>query len=85
VINLSPAAALEQGVDPFSGSGVVVSKVEGGFAQSMGLQPGDFIRAINGRAITSTADVTAAVAAPGSGWRLTIERGGRTISAQFSG
>ncbi|HEY2481349.1 MAG TPA: PDZ domain-containing protein, partial [Caulobacteraceae bacterium] len=85
VINLSPAAALDLGADPFIGHGVMVSKVEGGYAQTLGLQPGDFIRNINGRAIATTADVAAAVRAAASAWTLTIERGGRTITAQFRG
>ena len=85
VINLSPAAALELGGDPFAGHGVMVSKVEGGFAQSLGLAPGDFIRKINGQAINSTADVAGAVRTPATSWTLTIERGGRTITAQFRG
>jgi Do/DeqQ family serine protease len=84
-INLSPAAALDSGADPFAGHGVMVAKVEGGFAQTLGLQPGDFIRQINGRAINTTADLAAAVKTPAGAWTLTIERGGRTITAQFNG
>ena len=85
VINLSPAAALDAGADPFMGHGVMVSKVEGGYAQNLGLRPGDFIRNINGRAIATTADLSAAVRATAATWTLTIERGGRTITAQFNG
>jgi Do/DeqQ family serine protease len=85
LINLSPGAALERGLDPFSGSGVMVSKVDGGFAQNLGLQPGDFVRSINGRTVSTSAEAAAAVAQPSSGWRLTIERDGRLIQAQFSG
>jgi Do/DeqQ family serine protease len=85
VVNLSPAAAIDNGVDPFAGKGVMVAKVEGGFAQNMGLRPGDFIRQINGRPIATTADVTAATRAPAPSWSLAIERGGQTITAQFSG
>jgi Do/DeqQ family serine protease len=85
VINLSPAAALENGTDPFAGRGVMVTKVEGGFAQTIGLRAGDFIRQINGRPIASTADLALAVKTPASSWTLAIERGGQTITAQFSG
>ncbi len=85
VINLSPAAALDSGADPFSGHGVMVAKVEGGYAQTLGLRTGDFIRNINGRAIAATADVAAAVRVAATSWTLTIERGGRTITAQLSG
>ena len=85
VINLSPAAALDNGTDPFAGHGVMVTKVEGGFAQTLGLRAGDFIRQINGRPINTTADLALAVKTPASSWTLAIERGGQTITAQFSG
>jgi S1-C subfamily serine protease len=85
LINLSPAVALDLGGDPFAGHGVMVTKVEAGFAQTLGLAPGDFIRQINGKAINTTADVVVSVRAPAASWTLTIERGGRTITAQFSG
>ena len=84
VINFSPAAALDNGVDPFAGKGVMVAKVDSGFAQTMGLRAGDFIRQINGRPIGTTADLAAVVRAPALSWSLAIERGGRTITAQFN-
>jgi Do/DeqQ family serine protease len=85
VINLSPAEALDRGLDAFAGAGVVITRVDGGFAQTFGLRPGDFIRQINGRRIASTADVSAALAAPAASWSVTIERGGQTITARFGG
>ncbi len=85
VANLSPATAYEYGVDPFAGRGVVVVSVDGGFAQSLGLQPGDFIREVNGRKITDTASLVSATAANAANWTLVIERAGRLITAQFGG
>jgi S1-C subfamily serine protease len=85
VINLSPAAAMDYGADPFGGGGVMVAKIDGGFAQAWGLRPGDFIRQINGRTIKSTTDVTAAVQSASGSWSLTVERAGRTITARFNG
>jgi Do/DeqQ family serine protease len=85
VVNLSPAAAIDNGVDPFAGKGVMVAKVEGGFAQSIGLRPGDFIRQINDRPIAATGDVAAATRESAAAWKVVIERGGQTITAQFSG
>jgi S1-C subfamily serine protease len=85
VINLSPAAALERGVDPFAGQGVIVERIDAGFAQTWGLRPGDFIRQVNGRKIATTADLTAALAAPAATWTVAIERAGNTITAQFGG
>jgi S1-C subfamily serine protease len=50
----------------------------------IGLQPGDFIREINGQKIDSTADLAAAVGAPGRSWSVTIQRAGQLITARFS-
>ena len=85
VVNLSPATALKYGVDPFAAQGVLVTKISGGFAQSIGLQAGDFVRGVNGVAITSTAALQAAVQAGARGWVLNIQRGGQMITARFGG
>jgi len=85
VVNISPASATEFGVDPFAGHGVVVTNVGGSFAQTIGIRPGDFICAVNGRKTDTTAQLQAALASGGGAWILSIERGGRLITAQFSG
>jgi S1-C subfamily serine protease len=84
VVNLSPAVADELGIDPFSApKGVMISGISGGYAANVGLQPGDIIRAVNGKTITTTADLAAAVQAGANRWRITIVRGGQTITATF--
>jgi Do/DeqQ family serine protease len=85
VINLSPAAADQLGLDPFSGVGVVVTGVAGGYAARLGLQPGDFIRQINGTPISTVASLVGALATPASVWTVQIERNGQTITAQVQG
>ena len=85
VVNLSPATAQQYGVDPYGAQGVFVAQIDGGFAQNIGLQAGDFIREVNGRRIASTADLAAAIAEPSRAWRITIQRGGQIITEQFSG
>jgi Do/DeqQ family serine protease len=85
VVNLSPAAAYERGLDPFAGRGVLVTKVEQGYALSIGLHPGDFIRLVNGQKVTTTAGLMAILQTAGRSWALGIERDGRMITAQFSG
>lgn len=82
VANLSPALAEELGVDAFS-EGVMVTKVAGGPAAAVGLRPGDIIRAVNGRPIASARDLAAVAGRPAPGWQVTIERGGRQITATF--
>jgi S1-C subfamily serine protease len=82
VVNLSPAVADELGVDPFLG-GVMVTKIDRGFAMNAGLRPGDLIREVNGRKIGSVRDLAAATSVAASEWRVTIERGGQPITAVF--
>ncbi len=81
VVNLSPAVADEYGLDPLL-SGVMIVKAERGFAAQAGFQAGDIIRAVNGTPIRSTSGLAAALQS-GDGWRITIEREGRQITASF--
>ncbi|HEX3366363.1 Do family serine endopeptidase [Phenylobacterium sp.] len=83
VVNLSPAVAEEVGIDPFGRAGVLVTKTASGVAQQLGVQPGDIIRAVNGRDIKSVTDLTSAVVAPAPVWQVTIERNGRQLTATF--
>jgi Do/DeqQ family serine protease len=85
IVNASPAAAYQYGFDPFSGPGVLVTHIDAGFAQTIGLQPGDFIREINGVKISTTGQLVNAMQAGGHVWTLSIERAGRIIRAQFQG
>jgi S1-C subfamily serine protease len=81
VINLSPAAATDLGLDPFSGAGVVVTGVAGGYAASF-LQPGDFIRQINGQNITSVGQLATLLAAPADAWAIVVQRGSQVFTVQ---
>lgn len=84
VVTLSPAVADELGLDPGM-TGVVITKLTDGIAAQQGFKPGDIIRQVNGRAITSTAGLAAAMAAPiGGGWRMVIQRGGQQIRADIA-
>jgi Do/DeqQ family serine protease len=82
VANLSPALADQLGVDAFS-HGVIVTRVAGGPAAQVGLQPGDVVRAVNGRRINAVRDLVGAVAGPAGAWEVTIERDGQQITATF--
>lgn len=83
VVNLSPATAYAIGLDPFAGRGVLVTQVGQGYAQTIGLQRGDFIREINGQPVATTADLARIVTSGARAWTVTIERDGRRITAQF--
>jgi S1-C subfamily serine protease len=82
VVNLSPAVADELGVDTFA-RGVLVTRINGGPAAQVGLQPGDIIRAVNGQQIGAVRDLVAATSRQAASWQVTIERGGQQISATF--
>jgi Do/DeqQ family serine protease len=83
VINLSPAAAGDLGVDPF-GQGVLITAIDPrGLAARASLNPGDFVRQINGKAIGTVSELQAALASGGRRWEVVIERDGRKIAAQF--
>jgi Do/DeqQ family serine protease len=87
VVNLSPAVAEEIGVDPFDApKGVMVLSIESArtFAASVGLRPGDIVKSVNGKAITTTADLEAVTKAGARRWQITIMRRGQIITATFS-
>ncbi|NQV55036.1 MAG: PDZ domain-containing protein, partial [Rhodospirillales bacterium] len=80
VANLSPALADEMGLNLFT-TGVVVLKVRGGTtAQRFAFKPGDIIMNINGTDIKSVAGLQKIIVRSGKQWRLSIFRGGRTLT-----
>jgi Do/DeqQ family serine protease len=83
VVNLSPAAAQELGLDPFAAHGVVVTAVGSGFAGNIGVRAGDVIRTVNGEAASTTAELEAILSRPARGWVLQIQRGDQLITARF--
>ena len=85
VAELTPAMADAKGIDPFVGKGLVVLQVApDGLAARVGLRPGDFIRAINGKQVRTEAEVAAATAQNARRWQVTIERGGQLVTSTFS-
>jgi Do/DeqQ family serine protease len=85
VANLSPALADELRLD-LSVEGVAIVEVaDGSPAQSVGLQRGDVVVTINNEKIEKTRDLEKMSKAGARVWRVTIQRGGRQISAVFGG
>jgi S1-C subfamily serine protease len=82
VVNLSPATASQYGLDPFL-HGVLVTDAGQGVAGQAGFQAGDIIRGVNGRPVSTTADLASALSSGYGGWRVTIQRGDQQITAQF--
>ena len=84
VETFSPASAQDAGVDPFNGvAGVLVTAVAAGPAQRIGLRTGDVVRAVNGQAVTSPAELEGLLARPSGGWVLQIQRGEQLITARL--
>jgi len=80
VAKLSPRLAQQLGVKG-EGEGVaIVDLAQGSPADSIGFQPGDIVRAINGQLIDSPARLKQATSQRTRMWRFTIERDGRTIN-----
>ncbi|MFI4975434.1 MAG: Do family serine endopeptidase [Caulobacterales bacterium] len=84
VINLSPAAASALGLDPFAGHGVMISAVAGGFAQNLGLRPGDFVRQVNNTKVDTTDDLASALEAGKGAWSMVFERAGQIERVQVT-
>ncbi len=64
---------------------MIVDVADGSMAQSVGLQRGDMIVTVNGEKVERTRDLDKIAKAGARVWRVTIQRGGRQISAVFGG
>ncbi|MBS7540855.1 Do family serine endopeptidase [Ancylobacter lacus] len=85
VVNLSPAV-MEEMRTLDADKGVVIAAVaEGSPADDINLKAGDVILEVNGVPIATTADLDNATRTPSRIWRITLKRGGRTISAVLPG
>jgi len=84
VENLSPAAALDLGLDLFA-KGVAVAEVaDGSLAAAQGFRQGDIIRTVNGVAVERSGELVRLLNAA-TRWQIVLERGGRRITAAFAG
>ena len=84
VVNVSPAVAEELRIA--DGEGVVVAEVsESSPADAAGFRPGDVIIEVNGTRINRTKDLEQVTRTPQRSWRVTVGRGGRTITAMLPG
>ena len=85
VANLSPAVAEELRVDPGVPGIAIYSVDDGTPAAAAGFKPGDVIVEVNGQKMERTRDLDILTRAPQRAWRVTVVRGGRTISALLPG
>jgi Do/DeqQ family serine protease len=85
IANISPALADEMRLEA-SAEGVVVLEVaSGSTAQGLGFQRGDVIAQVNEEKITRTRDLDRVSKERQRLWRITIVRGGQSISVTFGG
>ncbi len=78
VENLSPAVAEELRIRETSG--VVVRETQSySPARRVGLRTGDIVVSVNGKEITGVSDLERAVDSRARTWRITVQRGGRTL------
>jgi S1-C subfamily serine protease len=79
VDNLSPRFNEEVGLDPFR-AGVVVTDIDrGAFAARQGLRRGYRILSVNGRKVSSTADLAREISKPATYWELDVDTGERIV------
>ena len=84
VATLGPASAKKDVLLSMIKAGVNVCRLNFSHGKAQDHQKSiDIIREINGRQIGSTADMQAIINAGARGWRVTIQRHGQLITAQF--
>ncbi len=85
VVNVSPAVIEEMRTLDATKGVVILSVEEGSPAERTSFRPGDVIMDINGAPIATTADLQRITRVPARAWRVTLQRGGRVISALLPG
>jgi len=83
IVNLSPAV-IEEFAFSGPGTGVMIADVaRGSPARRHGFRPGDLLRSIDGREVADTAGTEDLLRTGGRPWRISIWRGGRSLTTIF--
>jgi len=85
IANISPALADEMRLEASAEGVVVLDVAQGSLAQSLGFQRGDVIAQVNDEKIARTRDLDRVSKERQRAWRITIVRGGQSISVTFGG
>ncbi len=80
VVNLSPAVAIEQGMDEDATGVLVIGTDYNTPSVMLGLQRGDVVLAINGKDTKTINELQAALAGITNNWRITLKRGPNVIT-----
>jgi serine protease Do len=82
VANISPAVSEELGGTQRD-TGVVIEKADRGYAQRLGLQPGDILLAVDGAKIENVKGLKEALGTGSHNWRIEIMRGGQVMDMRI--
>ncbi|MDA1311514.1 MAG: PDZ domain-containing protein, partial [Proteobacteria bacterium] len=85
VANLSPAFAVENGLDDMAQGVVVLGVRRGSVADNLQLRGGDIVMEVNGKEIASVGDLTKAVRKSREIWRIAIRRGDKVLRTEIKG
>jgi len=85
VANLSPAFAVENGLDDMARGVVVLGVRRGSVADNLQLRDGDIVMEVNGKEIVSVRDLTKAVSKSREVWRIAIRRGDKVLRTEIKG
>jgi Do/DeqQ family serine protease len=85
IANLSPALADELQLENADHGVVILDVDRGSYASNIGFRRGDIIEQVNNQRIDKTGDLARVASEPNRTWRIILRRGGRQITAVFSG
>ncbi|MEO9903737.1 Do family serine endopeptidase [Nisaea sp.] len=85
VANLSPAFALEHGLDDMSRGVVVLKVARRSPAARVGLRPGDVVLKINDDTIDMVSKLEPALMSAKNAWRISIRREGQVLTTEIKG
>lgn len=85
VANLNPALIEDLGLHGDDAGVIVLRVLRGGFADRLGIEPGDVLLRINSAAVDTVADLKRALERGSGGWRIQLRRQGRTLNLQVGG
>jgi Do/DeqQ family serine protease len=85
IANISPALADEMRLEASAEGVVVLDVAQGSMAQSLGFQRGDVIAQVNDEKIARTRELDRVSKERQRMWRITIVRGGQSLSVTFGG
>jgi len=85
VANLSPALAIEEGLDEMAQGVVVLGLRRGSAADQIGVRRGDVIVRINDREIDTVRTLRGALSNSSANWSLSIRRDGKVLTTRIQG